>query len=208
MRVLKQWGCPHYIKVDNGRPFGDPINDVPPLLALWLIGSGIKVIWNRPRQPTDNATVERMQAVTANWSEPEQCRTLEQLQQRLDHATRIQRERYPVRRLKGETRMERYPELPCCAATYCPGEFALQRIFDFLAERSWVRKVAQTGQISFFGERWQLGAKYQKQYVCLKLDPLTLEWVVCDENGDEIKRFSAYFLNDEKFWLVSIDQRT
>ena len=43
------------IKVDNGYPFAEPGQDTVPPLALWLIGLGIEMIWNRAFRPTDNA---------------------------------------------------------------------------------------------------------------------------------------------------------
>ena len=47
--VFKQWGQPQAIKVDNGRPFGDPGSDLVPVMALWLIGLGIDVVWRAAR---------------------------------------------------------------------------------------------------------------------------------------------------------------
>ena len=190
IEAFEQWGMPVSINVDNGRPFGDPSADLPPILSLWLIGMGVDMTWSRPRCPTDNATVERMQAVTANWSEPARCHSKEQLQQQLNQAIDIQRSRYRVRRLKGQTRTERYPDLEHPRRPYEPETFSMEPIFDFLAEGVWVRKVAKLGQISFFGERWQVGARYKGKYVSIKLDRSTDEWIVYLEDEQHIiKRF-------------------
>ena len=62
---FEQWGLPKSIKVDNGKPFGDPQRSSVPVLALWLIGLGVEVIWNPPRSPRANAKVERMQGTTS-----------------------------------------------------------------------------------------------------------------------------------------------
>lgn len=104
LRRAPRWG--QCLRVDNGRPFAVPGADVIPLLALWLIGLGVDVLWNRPRQPPDTAKLERMQGLTANWAEPQQCASLEVLQQHLDAAAELQRSRYRVRRLGGRTRSE------------------------------------------------------------------------------------------------------
>jgi hypothetical protein len=56
--VFKTFGVPSWIKVDNGRPLGDPQLEIIPPLALWLLCLGIKVIWNRPATPQDNAKVK------------------------------------------------------------------------------------------------------------------------------------------------------
>ena len=206
--VFQQWGQPQAIKVDNGRPFGDPGSDLVPVMALWLIGLGVDVIWNRPRQPTDNAKVERMQGVTANWAEPEQCADRAMLQRHLDQATHIQRSRYRCRRLKGQTRAEAYPALLSGGVAYAAEAFELRRVLRFLAQGSWVRKVSKVGQIDFYGQRWQAGAAYRRQQVCLALDPSSQHWVVSDEEGHEIKRFAADFISASTIWALSLCQGT
>ncbi len=202
--VFKPWGQPQCIKVDNGRPFGDPGSDLIPVIALWLIGLGIDVIWNRPRQPTDNAKVERMQAVTANWAEPEQCANPTILQTHLDEAVHIQRSLYRCRRLGNQTRAERYPKLAAGGATYAPEAFDLGRVFRFLAEGTWVRKVSQVGQIVFYNQRWQLGRTYRGQQVSLELVLSSRQWVVRDEADQELKRFVSSFISEASLWSLSL----
>lgn len=203
---FQAWGQPQAIKVDNGRPFGDPASDLIPVLALWLIGLGIDMIWNRPRQPTDNAKVERMQAVTSAWAEPEACASVEILQAHLDEAAFIQRSRYRVRRLQGQTRQEAYPDLLAGGRPYQAEAFELERILAFLAEGTWVRKVSKVGQIDFYGQRWHVGACYQRQHVNLHLEGQ--QWVIIDEAGSEIKRFEANFISAASIWALSLCQGT
>lgn len=208
LSVFKQWGQPQAIKVDNGRPFGDPGSDLVPVMALWLIGLGIDVVWNRPRQPTDNAKVERMQAVTANWAEPEQCADLAMLQEHLDEAAHIQRSLYRCRRLGHQTRAACYPDLLAGGVAYVPEAFALERVLRFLGQGTWVRKVSQVGQIDFYSQRWQVGAVYRRQQVCLELDVSSQQWVVRDEADQELKRFSSSFISEATLWSLSLSQRT
>lgn len=188
-----------------------PGADVIPVLALWLIGLGVEVIWNRPRQPTDKAKVERMQGLTARWAEPQQCASLEVLQQHLDAAAELQRSHYRVRRLGGRTRSEAYPGLLAGGRPYQEDEeaaFDLERVLRFLAQGQWVRKVNQVGQIDFYGQRWSLGRRHHRQQVCLRLDVEEQCWVVRDEDGRAIKRLSASFLSAENIWGLSLSQRT
>ena len=88
--VFKHWGLPRKIKVDNGKPLGDPQRASVPELALWLVGLGVDVEWIAPRSPRQNATVERMQRTTAQWAEPQCCNTQAQLQQKLDRLVEMQ----------------------------------------------------------------------------------------------------------------------
>jgi transposase InsO family protein len=46
--ALTQWGLPARFRVDNGAPWGS-WGDFPTALALWVIGLGVGMHWNRPR---------------------------------------------------------------------------------------------------------------------------------------------------------------
>lgn len=206
-RVLIRWGCPGHIKVDNGRPLGDPGSDLPPVLALWLIGLGVGLIWNRPGQPTDNAKVERMQAVTAAWSEPRQCADAEVLGAHLDHAAYLQRSRYRVRRLRHRTREAAFPDLLSGGRRYEAAGFDVGRVLAFLGGGTWVRRVSKRGQVHFYGQRWFLGACHRRRRVWIRLDLATRQWVALDEAGVELKRFGSSFLSGAAICELSLNQR-
>lgn len=207
-QVFARWGAPQALRVDNGRPLADPGSDLIPVLALWLIGKGIDVLWNRARQPTDNAKVERMQGVTAAWAEPQTCATLQVLEAHLEQAAYIQRSLYRVRRLKGGTREASFPGLRSGGRRYDADGFDLERVLGFLAQGTWVRKVSKVGQITFYGQRWQVGASYRRQQVSLHLDASSREWVVTDEGGQEITRLEGRFLSAAALCELSLSQRT
>lgn len=206
--VFTRWGRPQVLRVDNGRPLGEPGSDIIPVMALWLIGKGIDLIWNRPRQPTDNAKVERMQGVTARWAEPWQCADRRVLEAHLEQAASIQRSLYRVRRLKGQTRAAAYPALLMGGPPYDREGFDLDRVLSFLAQGTWVRKVSKVGQIDFYGQRWYVGGAYRRQRVTLQLDLPRRQWRVCDEAGKEIKRFDGSFLSEAAICELSLSQRT
>src|SRR5512135_2563828 len=106
--VFQRWGPPDRLRVDNGHPWGAP-NDLPTGLALWLIGWGVKMIWNKPHCPQRNGVVERSQGVTQQWVEPQMLADSTQLQARLDWAVRIQRELSPA--VAGQSRLAAFPAL-------------------------------------------------------------------------------------------------
>jgi len=60
---------PKSVRVDNGKPLGEPHRKSISEMALWMEGLGIQVIFNRPRRPTDNSKVERIQQTSAKWIE-------------------------------------------------------------------------------------------------------------------------------------------
>ena len=107
-RAFARWGRPETIRVDNGGPWGSA-GDLPPDLALWLIGLGIAVHWNDPHTPTQNGVVERSQGTGRRWAEPGQCDSVAELQRRLRMMDAIQRDSYPS--IGGQSRTTAFPGL-------------------------------------------------------------------------------------------------
>ncbi len=205
---FERWGCPVAVKVDNGHPFGDPQRKSTPVLALWLISSGIDVIWNRPRQPTDNAKVERMQGTSKRWADLDRCRTTAQLAKHLDEVARLQREHYAVSRLKFQTRQAAFPGLFEVKRPYSAADFDARRAYRFLAETTLLRKVASNGRISLYEHGYQVGLKYKHQTVSVGFDAEQVAWIFQSQDGQEIKRVLAQHLSPVHIWSLSVNQRT
>ena len=196
------------IKVDNGYPFAEPGQDTVPPLALWLIGLGIEMIWNRAFRPTDNAQVERMQAVTANWAEPKQCPDLDHLEAQLETVCQVQRSHYRCRHLGGRTRCEVFAGLEAGGIAYGRLGFKLDRVIAFLAQGHWVRRVSKTGQFTLYKHRYSVGRSHAGTSVWVQLDAEHQQWVVTDRSGVELKRFALGFITRLNLWRLSLDQRT
>jgi hypothetical protein len=188
MHIFTKWGLPQAMKFDNGKPFGDPQRQTVSLITLWLIGVGIKVIFNRPRVPQDNAKVERCQGVTKRWADYDNCSTYEQLQANLNAAVLIQREQYPVTRLGHKTRLQVYPDLDSKQQKkrnpYCPSQFELNRVYCYLANHTWQRKVTIKGQVDFWGIRYTIDKKFAGQILDFKMDALDKTWMAWDCSGN------------------------
>ncbi len=195
--IFQQWGLAKAIKIDNGRPFGDPKRLQIPLLPLWLVGYGIEPIWNRAAQPTDNAKVERAQGTTANWVDLNTCLDLAFLGRKLCEAILTQWERYPVRRLNGQTRIQAYPTLSVPLRSFQASSFNYKQVLTFLQGRCWHPKVSKIGLISFYYQRWFLSRKLGNQWVSIRLDASTNEWVSSTTNGEFIKVFTNVVITAE-----------
>ncbi|HPI08070.1 MAG TPA: hypothetical protein PLM41_16880 [Saprospiraceae bacterium] len=189
-----KWGRPLALRVDNGEPFGSTRPSTTSELALCLIAFGVEVRANRPASPQQNGKVERQQGTSMRWAEVLQCKTLEEAQIKLDEACLIQREQYPVTRLKGKTRKEAFPQIYQNQRTWTPADFEPQRTYDFIAKKQYVRKVSANCQITHFGHKSRIGSQYAGQSVCLKLNPFTLAWEVFAANGKFIKAIQAPYL--------------
>lgn len=189
-----QWGLPRQLRVDNGLPWGSWA-DLPPELALWLIGLGVEMVWNRPRQSRDNAVIERAHGVCQRWVEPGACPDPETLQARLDRFTTLQRAAYPVR--NGQSRMAACPALVAGGRPYAPDQEADQwderRVWAFLAARVWTRHVDQVGRISLYNRALGVGRAWAGTTVTVRLAVAEEgpHWTIADAKGTRIRAHPA-----------------
>jgi hypothetical protein len=189
--VFKRWGLPGTIKVDNGKPFGDPQRTSVPELVLWLVGLGVKVEWMAPRSPRQNATVERMQRTTAQWAEPAQCTTLEQLQQKLDDLVVVQTSHYGLARAAGQSRQQRYPSLWSNPRRYTKGCFDSKRVDAYLQRTDFVRRVSKNGCFSFYAQSIYVGTAYQNQDLIVRFQPKKRCWYLMAPTGGRLASVAA-----------------
>lgn len=205
---LEHWGMPETIRVDNGWPFGDPQRKVIPVLALWLIGHGIAVLWNRPRQPTDNAKVERMQQTTKDWVDLARCPSVAVLRERLADVALVQREQYPVSRLGFRSRGAIYQGLYHNQRGYLAEAFDIRRVYRYLSACRLVRKVASNGQASLYGHGYQIGKRYRGELIGVGFDADEVAWIFYDGRGQELRRHRARQLGAADVLALSVSQRT
>ncbi len=179
--IFERRNKPGSCRVDNGAPLGMPSNDMPPALALWLIGHDIDMIWNKPYCPQMNGVVEKMQDTSQRWAEVNTAASYEILQQRLNEQAHIQRQVYPVTRLNQQTRAQVYPNLEKSERQWKTSNFDVQRVYKFLAQRIFNRKVSKSGQLTHGGQKISGLYAYRGKTVQIKLDPKNLSWCIsCD----------------------------
>jgi hypothetical protein len=207
-RTFPRWGLPDRLRVDNGHPWGSA-NDLPTDLALWLIGVGVKMIWNKPRCPQMNGVVERSQGVTQQWVEPQTLADSDQLQTRLNWAVGIQREIYPA--VAGRSRRAAFPALEtprrCYQIEHEDALWCLDRVDRFLASGLWRRRVGPSGQISLYARDYWVGKRQAGQDVSVRFDPEDRHWVVCDHRGQELRRHAAEQLTRERIIGLRVAHR-
>jgi hypothetical protein len=196
-RIFARWGLPQRLRVDNGAPWATWA-DLPPAFALWLIGVGIQMIWNRPRSPQENAKVERCNGLIGSWGDPATCADHAQWEARLGEIVVIQREQYVPRRL-GQARRAAYPALTAPRREAPAAEpFELERVKQYLAAGRWPRRVSKIGQITFYGKAHRVGRAWAGEQVWLRFDPRTSEWVVEAKEGKELIRHPAEQITTER----------
>ena len=207
-RCFVRWGLPRRIRVDNGAPWGSQ-GQLPPALALWLIGLGIEVIWNRPRRAQDNGCVERTHGVMVQWVEPSRCADHQCLQERVTWATTIQREKYPA--IGGQSRLTAHPQLLTSTRPYEraheEAHWQLSRVAGYLAQGVWQRRVDKVGRISLYNWPYAVGRRYSRQDVSVRFDPIPHQWVVLDHQGTEIIRHPAQEITRQSILALDVSRR-
>jgi hypothetical protein len=207
LTVFARWGKPGAMRVDNGLPLGSPTAQATPVLALWLIGIDVEMIWNKPACPQQNGRVEKMQDTTARWAQIEAATSLAQLQAELDAALLIHRQEYPVVRLEGKTRLQAFPQLETSRRIYRDSDFQIERVYSFLQGKLYTRKVSSSGQISHYGKVYSVGVAYAHQWVQLRLSSDGQTWEVLAAQ-QVIKRLEATMLGPESIQNLTVFQRT
>jgi hypothetical protein len=197
------------MRVDNGGPWGSA-GDLPPDLALWLIGLGIAVHWNDPHQPTQNGVVERSQGTGKRWAEPGQCDSPEELQAHLQEMDAIQREVYPS--VAGQSRSVAFPGLRHSgrrySATWEKRHWEQQRVLDHLAGYAVRRRVDKNGDVSLYHRPHYVGCVHRREDIFVMVDPHRGEWVFVDRQGRQLRSQPADELGTDRIRNLTVTKRS
>lgn len=193
------------MRVDNGEPFGNPKRNPTTPLAMWLIANDIDMIFNKPYCPQMNGKVEKMQDTTSRWAEISKCKNIIELQGQLNKEIIVQRTAFKVTRLGNKTRLEAFPELETTRRVFKAEEFDAQRVYNYLATKTYPRLVSSAGQITHFGHKISGLQKYKQQYLTLKLNEATCSWEIFDTQGC-IKVEKADYLSPDCIMNMTVFQ--
>jgi transposase len=197
-----EWGLPDQIGVDHDSVFYDNTtkSPFPTRFHLWLLALGVKLIFGRPGQPTDQATVERSHQTWA-WQalEGQTFSTWEHLQQYLEQRRHFLNHQLPCRT---------WGDLPPLVA--CPGVLQprrlyrpewenelldLSRVYTYLAQGRWFRQVSAVGTVSLGGQTYGLGLAWKREQVEITFNQQTHRVVCCSADGERKHQFSLKGLN-------------
>ena len=203
-RAMARWGRPGTLRVDNGNPWGTT-SGLPSCLSLWAAGLGVEMYWNDPRRPQQNGVVERSQGTTQRWVEPGGCANFAELCRRVAEEDRIQREVYPA--IDGQSRLAAYPFLLHSGRGYSGSwekyGWDLSAALALLANYQVRRKVAKSGQVWLYNRKIYVGEAYARAEVDVRLDAASVQWVISDPQGQEIRRRPPLGLTEESLRTLS-----
>jgi len=195
-----EWGTlPDSVLTDNELVLaGTPCDPFPSKLTLWLRGLGVKHNRIRPHCPTDQPQVERGHRTLDDFTLDDESRAnVDGLQHGLDRERHTYNQYFPSRAsdCAGRPPLVAHPELLHPRRPYPPGGelalFELQRVFDYLAEFVFERRVSSTGVVSLGRRLYSVGRPHAGKTVQVHCDPTTQEWVCCEkvkDNDQDIER--------------------
>lgn len=187
-RIFTGKGMPANMRLDNGGPFANQRDrHVPTNLALWLVAIGVYPIFNPPRSPQKNGTVECMQRVSSYWVGPPQCADVDHLQRELNDTAYFHLNEFRIRRLGDRTRAEVFPELLTIPRPFEQAVIDPQRIRGYLANIVIHRQTSSKGIIGFACQEWNTGTKHKKEKVTITFNPATDCWEIKDRSGQILK---------------------
>lgn len=178
---------------------GGPNDPFPGKLTLWLAGLGIRHLFIRPGCPTDQPQIERNHRTLDGFALDEQALIdFGHLQPALDRERVVYNQHYPCRAsdCAGQPPLTAHPELLKPRRPYHPDQelalFDVQRVYDYLATFTLVRKVNTSAQVSLGRERYSIGKKLVRERkvetVLVHLDASRREWVFESEDREDLVR--------------------
>lgn len=209
--IFSQWGLPDQLRMDRDPLWiGSSRLEWPGTFLLWLIGLGVTPVINRPYRPTDNAQVERRNRI---WNEHvylrTKCQHLNQLQTLTDRAWPDRRELLPSRNpnCQGQPPLVAHPELAHPRRPYLPDQeevlFDMQRVYHYLSQWQWQRKVDCLGSISMAHYTRRVSDQHVAQIVNVRFDAVTHEFVASAVDGTELRRFTLPIISADYIQGVS-----
>jgi len=211
--AFTHWGLCDRLQTDKETRLVNTSSDepFPSRFTLWLTGLGI--IHELARSAQENGCAERF---NRTWYDRvvagRTFQDYDELQGTSDLELAWINQKLPSRGRACDSRspLEAYPQAKQARRPYTPEReleiFSMDRAYEFLAGQHWWRKVSQVGQFSINGQRCGIGTAYAGQDVRVSFDPDTIEFVVGDAHGEEIKRFEPQGLTVEEITGLKSDR--
>ena len=193
--AFTDWGLPHQLQVDHESIFVDnkSKSPFPTRLHLWLRGLDVDLVFARRARPTDQGMTERSHQL---WDA--QClvgqhymdwlalyRTLRQRRDFLNYDL-------PCVSLRNLPPLVAFPQATHSGHDYRPewehDLLNLDRVWAFLAQGRWFRKICKGGTFSLGGHVYYLGKPWHSMQIEITFDPDDQHVICLNEAGDRQAR--------------------
>jgi len=203
-QAFARWGlCDRFQTDKEKRLVSTGAHPFPSRFTLWLAGLGVEHEFARCAQ--ENGCAERFHR-TWHGRVVKGCSFADHdhLQQVSDEELEWINGRLPSRGrdCNGRPPLQAYPEAKQPRRLYTLEQeleiFSMGRVYQYLAEQHWWRRVSTVGQISIGGHRYSAGMAYAYQDVKVSFDADAVEFVVEDSQGEEVRRLQPKGLTAEE----------
>lgn len=213
--AFTEWGLPDRLAVDHDSVFYDNRNPspFPTRFHLWLLALGIQLSFGRVGRPTDQGMTERshqlwFQQVLQGQSFVSQAELFQSLQTRRIFLNKD----LPCATLGEVPPLVACPEARtprrCYRPDLEPSLLCLDRVFAYLANKTWFRRVSEVGSFKLAQMLYFLGSKWKRKQIEISFDPDT-HMMICRSNDMEkhlpFNSLSISFLMGELDPLVQHD---
>jgi hypothetical protein len=203
--AFTEWGLPDHLATDHDRIFYDETSKspFPTRFHLWLLALGVELQFGRLNRPTDQATTERShQTWDTQVLQGAVFECYQSLWQALEQRKVFLNEYLPCASWQEKPPLQANPQARIPRRTYRPEWetelLDLSRVYDFLAQGQWYRKVSAVGTISIGRHIYHLGYDWRPDgYAELILDPSTREFLCRTPSGKE-KRLPTTWLTKQE----------
>jgi hypothetical protein len=203
--VFCHWGLPEQLRMDRDSLWvGSSRLEWPGTVLLWVVGLGIHPVVNSPRRATDNAQVERL---CRTWKDHVGNsiirRTKDDLQAETDQAWSDRLHHLPSRNphCAGKPPLVALPQLAQPRRDFTPdletSLFDMERVFEYLSQWEWIRKVDQTGAISMADFNRLVSKQHVGQIVKVRFDKEAQVFSAYDVNGNYLRSFTLPVISEE-----------
>jgi hypothetical protein len=195
-RAFVNYGLPERISLDHDGVFYDNTSPspFPSTLHLWLIALGIEVRFIEKQPPAEHSVIERgHQTVTQQAIAGQTFTDGLALQVNLSKRLHFLNTRFPSRSLNGQPPLVAHPKARHSGRPYRPewekAMLDMQRVYDYLAQARWFRRISSPGQFTLGAQRYGVGKDFASQTVEITFDAQTRELICLSEDGcQEIRR--------------------
>jgi transposase-like protein len=196
-RAFLRFGCPQGLSLDHDTSFHDTsASPYPTRLHLWLLALGLTVRFIDLGKPTQHGFIEHEHQIMTHqalegqpFADP--ARVQPMLDQRRDFLNRA----YPNRALGQQAPLQANPGARHSGQPYSPERetdlLDPQRVYTYLAQQRWFRRVSDKGQFELGTYRYGLGAAWANQTLEIRFDPQTVELVCHSQTGEPTRRLPA-----------------
>lgn len=179
-RAFGRYGLPEQISLDHDSAFYDnkSASPFPSRIHLWLLALGVQVRFIHKPPPLEHAHIER-QHQTVAWQafEGQTFDEADDLQRQLQARILFLNQEYPTSALNGQPPFLANPQARHSGRIYQRQTeeqlLNLQRVYDYLKDARWFRKVSSVGTFSLGGLVYNASTSFAEQTLEITFDPAT-----------------------------------